>query len=493
MPDDTADIRPGAVGLPTPPPRLLSLAESLGDSAMPASLRLYLDEALYERTKQLARIMADAEGFTPKHLIGKTAACFVVISCSLNWKLDPHFVARATYQTPGGSIGFMGTLVQAILEQSGRLVGGIEYEWTGDWNRVLGKYKIVQGSTGRGSYPSPTWTPQDAVGLGIIVRARLRNEPKPRVWPGEGQPFQLSQCFPLNSPLWATDPKTQIGYLAVRRFANQAAPALLGGMPFDEDELLDASERARDVTPHQHHPAMAAEPEPEPPSWQVFDHVGEPYTFENIDRAVEACRKILITAAADPQALATAWDNNIHFLHDLSSERPDDAAALKRLHAELAPREPRSEPETPSKGASPAPAGEANPPSTASPAPDIADETAQPDATGAQDEQNPPPVPLPEVEPVAMTAELHDRWWDSQSLRIDPPPVRGGGSLSKLDWKVWPAMVQPRIRQAWSAPTLNALYQDNADNMDKYAAACGEPAREELLAAFDVARDRFTG
>jgi len=69
--------------------------------------------------------------------------------------------------------------------------------------------------------------------------------------------------------------------------------------------------------------------------------------------------------------------------------------------------------------------------------------------------------------------------------------VRGGGSLSKKDWRAWPAALLPRIRQAWSTQTLNALHQDNADNLNAYAVACGERDRDELMAAFDRARDRL--
>lgn len=68
----------------------------VGGSALPPSLQILLDEGLYTRMKQLSGLMSKAEGFTPRHLIGKPEACFAIINTSLDWKLNPHFVARHT-------------------------------------------------------------------------------------------------------------------------------------------------------------------------------------------------------------------------------------------------------------------------------------------------------------------------------------------------------------------------------------------------------------
>lgn len=241
MPDDNSQ-------LPSIPATPRALADELGASGLPPSLQILLDEGLYNRIKQLAGVMAKAEGFTPKHLLGKPEACFTIINLALDWKRNPHFVAENTYQTPGGSIGFRGNLVQSILEGSGRFIGSPDIEYFGDWKKVVGKFELKTSQRGN-EYVAPTWTAADALGLGIIIRWQVRGEKKPRVWPGENDPFYLTQCYPLNSPLWATDPKTQIAYLGIRRFANLAAPGILGAASFDYDEVIDASERARDVTP----------------------------------------------------------------------------------------------------------------------------------------------------------------------------------------------------------------------------------------------------
>jgi hypothetical protein len=210
---------------------------------MSPGLAIFFNDALYNRCKQIASHMAKADGMMPKHLIGKPEACFAIVSRAIVWKLDPFSVALSTYQTPGGSIGYEGKLIQAILENSGRLDGGILYQMKGDWNAVKGKFKLQDGRGG-GKFPVPTWGPEDAKGLSVIVSAKIKGELEPRELE-----FELIEAFPLNSPLWATAPHRQIKYTAVRAFANQAVPSLLMGIPFDVDPTGFYGEPMTDITP----------------------------------------------------------------------------------------------------------------------------------------------------------------------------------------------------------------------------------------------------
>ena len=305
MPDDTR--------LPAIPQTPRSLEDVGGGSALPPSLQILLDEGLYTRMKQLAGLMSKAEGFTPRHLIGKPEACFAIINTSLDWKLNPHFTARHTYQTPGGSIGFDGALVQSVLERSGRFVGAPEFEYRGDWEKLTGKFE--KKTSGKGNeYVVGTWTDHDALGLGIIVRWLVRGESRPRVWPGETTPFWLTQCYPRNSPLWATDPKTQIAYLAIRRFANQTAPGILGAASFDYDDMVMAGDLARDITPLRPRPedyATAGETAPEQTtmtaSFQITDFVGEITEYATADEARDALLE-MIKQARSLKALEGLWE-----------------------------------------------------------------------------------------------------------------------------------------------------------------------------------------
>lgn len=210
---------------------------------LPLSLQIFFDDALFKRCQTIANYMADAAGFVSPHLKNNPKACFAVVSKALTWRLDPYAVAQATYATPGGQIGYYGSLCQAIIENSGRLKGGIKFEHYGEWPRLRGKFKLATGSNG-GKYPVADWRPEDEEGLGVRVVAQIRDEAEPRVFE-----FDLAEAYPRNSTLWATSPRTQICYTAVRRFASSCAPSLFMGVPFDREDAADWAETLKDVTP----------------------------------------------------------------------------------------------------------------------------------------------------------------------------------------------------------------------------------------------------
>ena len=199
-------------------------------SGMAPGLAIMFNDALYDRCKQIAKIMAAAQGFTPRHLLGQQEACFAVVTRAITWKLDPLAVAQSTYQTPGGQVGYEGKLVQAILENSGHLIGPVTYEHFGDWSKVQGKWKKAKSVKGN-EYAVQGWNDDDEIGLGVIVRAQVRGEDKPREFV-----MMLRECYPRNSTLWALRPSQQICYTAGRAFGNVAAPGLLMGVPFRGDE-----------------------------------------------------------------------------------------------------------------------------------------------------------------------------------------------------------------------------------------------------------------
>lgn len=239
-----------AVIPPTTP--AVDLATLIGDRASPSVL-IMLNDKLFDRCTQIAVRMSRAEGSTPKHLINQAEACFAVVCQSMTWKLDPFAVARCTYQTPGGQLGFFGSLCQAILENSGRIKGQIIFEHFGEWEKIQGKFKKQTSQKGH-EYAVRDWTDKDEEGLGVIVRAQVIGEAEPRSFR-----FLLKQAFPRNSTLWATDPMTQICYTAIRRFGSVAAPAIFMGVPFDREEIADAGTMI-DVTPQAQEVKRPAKP-----------------------------------------------------------------------------------------------------------------------------------------------------------------------------------------------------------------------------------------
>lgn len=296
---------------------------NLPTTGMAPGLAIMFNDRLFDRCKQIAGYMAKADGFTPPHLIGKSEACFAVVTRAITWKLDPFSVMQSTYQTPGGKVGYEGKLVQAILENSGQLQGPVTYELFGDWNKIRGKHKKAQGQRG-GEYYVSDWKPEDEIGLGVIVRAQVKGEPGPRELE-----FYLTSAWPRNSTLWALRPDQQIKYTACRAFGNIAAPGILMGVPFDTD--ADGRGSMIDVTPARpqrsdfdapQQPRVTQEPTV-PATEQVNQETGEitedaePPELGPADAfqmGVEACDKGFALRAVPPEwrddehhPLAEAW------------------------------------------------------------------------------------------------------------------------------------------------------------------------------------------
>lgn len=272
-------------------------------SGQSMAMQIMFDDYMYERASRIATRLAGAKGFTPGHLLQNTDACFAVVVNSMTWKLSPYAVANATFQTPGGKVGYEGKLCQAILENSGHLVGPVKFEHFGDWSKVFHKFEIKTSQKGR-QYAAATYNDKDEEGLGVVVSCQVRDEAQPREFE-----FFLSQAFPRNSTLWATDPKTQICYTGVRRFASVAAAGLFMGVPFDDDAYLATpGERAVDITPARPQ-RQDFNPDPESTSIVLQDFVdGTGTIIEGLraDEWVSVYREQVKSATLDQRAVMKA-------------------------------------------------------------------------------------------------------------------------------------------------------------------------------------------
>lgn len=232
------------------------MMQLLGATQSPA-LQILLNDHLYKRCIDVAARMSQADGVTPKHLIGKPAACFAVVQMALIWKLSPQMVAGSTYETPGGRLGYEGKLCQAIMENSGKVDGQIEAEWIGPWEKIEGKFRIETKKANSGKdYEAAiqTWKREDEDGVGVIVTAQVKGESKPRT-----MTFYLKQAFPRNSTIWVTRTKQQLWYTTMRAFGNMAMPGIFMGVPFEGDEAYTGGTMV-DVTPADAQPATTGRP-----------------------------------------------------------------------------------------------------------------------------------------------------------------------------------------------------------------------------------------
>lgn len=177
-----------------------------------------------DRLVRFATIMADSKATVPVHLAGKPADCLAVTMQAAQWGMNPFAVAQKTHVV-NGTLGYEAQLVNAVVSSSNLLATRLNYRWDGDWSKVNGK-----------SDKSPSLT--------VTVSAVLKGEAEPRELT-----ISMAQAGVRNSPLWEQDPRQQLAYLCVKRWARLHAPDVLLGV-YTPDELQETAPRVeRDITP----------------------------------------------------------------------------------------------------------------------------------------------------------------------------------------------------------------------------------------------------
>lgn len=211
------------------------------------SASLILDVAHMDSMVRLAEIMASGKATIPNEFRNSPGDCLAVVMQAVQWRMSPFAVAQKTFFV-SGKIGYEGQLVHAAVTSSGILTGDdFDYEYYGPWEKVIGKFEIKKGE--KGEYRVPAWHLADEIGLGLRISATMRATGKVKVLD-----LMLAQARTRNSTLWADDPKQQLGYLAVRKWARQYAPGIILGV-YTPDELDQDYREPRDITPA---PAQAA-------------------------------------------------------------------------------------------------------------------------------------------------------------------------------------------------------------------------------------------
>lgn len=182
-----------------------------------------------------ANLMAQGAATVPRHLQGNPADCMAVAMQAAQWQMNPFAVAQKTHLI-NGALGYEAQLVNAVISRSGVLATRFEYEWYGPWEKVVGRFNVQKNKDGK-EYRVPGWTLADETGIGIIIKARLKGEDSPRELD-----LLLAQARVRNSTLWADDPRQQLAYLAVKRWARLYCPDVILGV-YTPDELDERTER----------------------------------------------------------------------------------------------------------------------------------------------------------------------------------------------------------------------------------------------------------
>lgn len=225
-----------------------------GESTSMSSLVLSGDSM--DKLVKTAELMASSRVTIPTHLRGSTGDCLAVVMQAVQWGMNPFAIAQKTHLSQGGQLGYEAQLVNAVIVASGAISSQPEFEFLGDWSKILGKVQEKTSDKG-GKYYVAAWNKADEDGLGVIIRATLRGEAAPREIT-----IMLSQCYPRFSTQWATDPQQQITYVGVRKFARRYAPGAILGVytteELEEPQIKDINEPPQSRTP----PVAAARKRP---------------------------------------------------------------------------------------------------------------------------------------------------------------------------------------------------------------------------------------
>lgn len=195
-----------------------------GQIAHLTAFDIMMNPEIMDRFERIANVMASSKFAVPKHLQGNTGDCLAIIMQSAQWQMDPFAVAQKTHQI-NGVLGYEAQLVNAVITNRAPITGRLNFEWYGDWAKINGK-------------EDKSWD------KGIKVWATLKGETSPReIDISMGQVGSVR-----NSPLWVSDPRQQLAYLAIKRWSRLYTPDVILGV-YTPDEIAEREEL--DVTPVQ--------------------------------------------------------------------------------------------------------------------------------------------------------------------------------------------------------------------------------------------------
>ncbi|EAA2595807.1 enterohemolysin [Salmonella enterica subsp. enterica] len=192
---------------------------------------------LFNRLRTLSEVMANSGNFVPAHFRGKPDSCMAVVMQAARWGMDPFAVAQKTFIVgDSGVLGYEAQLVNAVVNSMAPTKDRIHFEWFGAWENIVGRF-VEKTSTKGNKYIAPGWSLADEKEVGVRAFATLKGESEPRELI-----LMLSQAQVRNSTLWASDPRQQLAYLAVKRWARLYCPDVILGV-YTADEIEEREEK----------------------------------------------------------------------------------------------------------------------------------------------------------------------------------------------------------------------------------------------------------
>lgn len=182
-----------------------------------SSSALMLDSANMDSMIRVAEMMASGRSTVPVHLQKNPSDCMAVVMQAIQWRMNPFVVAQKTHVV-NGSLGYEAQLVNAVITTMAPTKDRLHFDWFGDWKRIDGKTNKSDE-------------------IGVKVWATLKGENSPRELE-----VTMAQAGVRNSPLWVQDPRLQLAYLAIKRWARLYTPDVILGV-YTPDEFSTPPER----------------------------------------------------------------------------------------------------------------------------------------------------------------------------------------------------------------------------------------------------------
>ena len=214
-----------------------------------------------DRIIRFAELMASGRCTVPKEYHDNAGDCLALSLQAQAWGMNPFTVAQKAYVIKG-KIGYEAQLINAVITRHAPITGRPRFTYSDGWEKILGKFKTVQGQNG--PYNVPNWNPEDERGLWCEVSATITGEEEPRALR-----LMLVQAQPRQSTQWATDPKQQLAYNVMKKWARLHCPDIIMGI-FTPEEIVAREQPEKDVTPlkaalGKHGESLAARPATDPP------------------------------------------------------------------------------------------------------------------------------------------------------------------------------------------------------------------------------------
>lgn len=337
-------------------PTSLALAPS-GASAF----SLLMDPTSLQTLDSVATMMSTGKVTVPQHLRapqGSKGDCFAIVLQSMQWQMNPFLVAQKTFLV-NGVLGYEAQLVAAVINNSGVIVDRFNFEWFGDWTKIIGKFKEITSTkkvdeaTGLPKkYIVPAWNLADEAGLGVKVWATLRGETRPRVLE-----LLMVQARTRNSTLWTEDPKQQLAYLAQKRWARLYAPDVILGV-YTPDELMPPAEvhmGAVDEVGGEKPDAAA------PPAPKTYPQADFQKNFVTWAKLIASGKQTMDAVIATAETKGDLTDEQKQALVAEVEEWKKAVTDVKPKDKAEAPPPPAAEPPAPAPTTAPAPAPVAEP------------------------------------------------------------------------------------------------------------------------------------